>query len=418
MTESVEETPSESVPLTEPRLPVILVEANSELETLTHLLEAENTPLAIDAERASGFRYGQKAYLIQIGIRDVGIYLVDPVGDFESASWIRFTKATNSRPWIIHAATQDLSCLAEIGLTPSKILDTELASRLIGLPRVALGTITEHYLNLKLAKEHSAVDWSIRPLPQNWLDYAALDVDVLFDLWDAVFEDVRSQDKEDLIEQEFNHLLTPMPKEPKLERWRGTSGLHEIKDQRLMTIAKFIWEAREALAMEKDISPGRLIPDSAIIAVLKALPKTKSELSSLRTFSGRASRTFIDIWWKAYQEGLTTKHLVELRAKATGIPNHRNWPQKYPEAHARLLACKVVISEASEKTSIPPENLMSPEIIRALCFDLPTDLTIEALKQKLLGKRMRLWQVDLLVEGLAAALAAKIPEQTSAETDS
>ena len=412
---SEEELTVTSTPLNEPRLPTLLVESEADLEILISDLEKYDGPICIDAERASGFRYGQKAYLVQIAIPNKTIFLIDPTSKYSKEAWQRFATATNELPWVIHAASQDLTCLADLKLVPTQILDTELASRILGLPKVALGTITEHYLGLKLAKEHSAVDWSIRPLPKAWLDYAALDVDVLFELWSAVESDLVSKDRMGIAIQEFDFLLLPSMKEPKTERWRSTTGLYEIKDQRALTVAKYLWEAREALAIDRDIAPGRLIPDSAIIAAVKAAPKSKSELASLRTFSGKASRTFIDVWWKALSEGTTTKNLVELRLKSTGIPNHRNWAQKFPEAHARLLTCKHLLSKVAEELSIPAENIVSPEVIRALCFEPPSPLTVGSITAKLIEKRVRSWQIEQIADVLLIGLAATTPPEIEPE---
>jgi ribonuclease D len=145
--------------------------------------------IAIDAERASGFKYSQRAYLVQLRASNTDIFLIDPVSSPEALSskpYKELAACLKDRQWILHAATQDLSCLAEIGLNPGAIFDTELAARLAGQPRVGLGSLTENLLQFRLAKEHSAADWSTRPLPEGWLNYAALDVDVLHDLADAV----------------------------------------------------------------------------------------------------------------------------------------------------------------------------------------------------------------------------------------
>jgi ribonuclease D len=405
MTEPQEPTEPESVLLDKPRLPVTLIEDNASLEDLLVELNKTSSPIALDAERASGFRYGQRAYLLQVAIEDTRIYLVDPVVYYEKNIWNSFLEALSGLPWIIHAASQDLPCLTELGLTPSRIIDTELAARLLGLPRVALGTLTEHYLKLKLAKEHSAVDWSERPLPDNWLNYAALDVDVLFELWSEVAKDLEDQAKTEIAEAEFNYLLSPVAKAPKIDKWRSMTGLHEVKEQRALTIAKHLWEAREALAMEKDVAPGRLVPDSSLVAVVKDIPKSRSELSSMKSFAGRASRTFIDTWWSAVEVGTNTKNLVELRPKPTGIPNHRNWLQKFPDAHARLVTSKELLATLSTDMAIPQENILSPESLKQLCFEPPAPLTAETLHDALHARLVRQWQIDAVTEGLLISLA-------------
>ena len=418
MTDQPETPEVESVLLDQPRLPVKLVETTESLQEFLIALNQTNSPIALDAERASGFRYGQRAYLLQIAVRDSCIYLIDPVANYEVSVWAEFLEVVSSKPWLIHAASQDLPCLTEMNLKPTQILDTELAARLIGLPRVALGTLTEHYLKLKLAKEHSAVDWSERPLPENWLNYAALDVDVLFELWDEVEKDLEVNQKSEIAKAEFDFLLIPSTKAPKVDKWRSMTGLHEVKDERALTVAKYLWEAREALAIEKDIAPGRLVPDASLVAAVKAAPRSRSELASLKTFAGRASRTFIDTWWKAIEDALHTKNLVEVRPKPIGIPNHRNWLQKFPEAHARLTAAKELIAKVSEEVKIPQENILNPEALRQICFEPPVPLTSESLKDALASRLVRDWQIDLILEGLLTAMAVMPKEQTKEELDS
>jgi ribonuclease D len=417
MTEEAESPAPISELLDKPRLATVLVDSDQELKAFLDELLTTHYPVALDAERASGFRYGQRAYLLQIAIKGSKIFLIDPVAPFTASLWDEFIQAVGSHAWIIHAASQDLPCLTELNIKPTKILDTELAARLLGLPRVALGTLTEHYLQLRLAKEHSAVDWSERPLPANWLNYAALDVDVLFDLWEKVELDLVAQSKTTIAEAEFDYLLHPAPKVQKVDRWRSMTGLHEVKDQRDLTIAKHLWTAREELAIEKDVAPGRLIPDASIVAAVKEHPQSRSELASLKSFAGRASRTFIDTWWKAIEEGTSTRTLVEVRPKSTGIPNHRNWPQKFPKAHARLLASKELIANISAEQEIPLENILNPDALRAICFEPPEQLTIESIIFSLRAKYARQWQIDLVVQGFVVTLAAEEAPAKEVELD-
>jgi len=398
-----DEEPKAEIPqLLSPRLPVFLVDNNAELEKYIEVLSKANV-LAIDAERASGFRYGQKAYLIQVALEDVGIYLLDTVPNYDETLANNLRTQINSKTWIIHAASQDIPCLSEYGFHPVKILDTELAGRLLGYPKVSLGVLCEQLLGFSLAKEHSAVDWSERPLPQAWLNYAALDVDVLFELWSQVDLALSTANKKEIAEEEFEFLTKPLVKEPKIDRWRSVTGIHEIKDQRQLTIVRALWQAREELAREKDVSPGRLVPDQSLVAAVKASPRSKSELASLRSFSGRASRTYLDLWWAAYEKGNQTHDLAELRVKSTGIPNHRNWPSKFPEANIRLQWAKRLLKGQSEKLEIPVENLITPEIVRTICFS-PEEFELNP-SQYLKSRLVRNWQIDEVVPVLLEAVA-------------
>ena len=413
MTEELESAP---IPLLKPRKKFHLIENNEGLRQLLIAIQSGGERIAIDAERASGFRYGQRAYLIQIAVENSDIYLVDPMTQFEQNLLNSLIELVNGKTWIIHAATQDLDCLREFGFIPSKLLDTELAGRLCGLPKVSLGTMCELFLSITLAKEHSAVDWSTRPLPEAWLNYAALDVDVLFDLWTKVEQELINQGKLSIAIEEFLNLTVQVPRPEKIDRWRSVTGIHELKEARQLTIVKSLWEAREELARQKDVAPGRLIPDSSIISAVKSSPKSKSELSELRSFSGRASRTYIDIWWEAYLLGSTTKTLVELRQKVSGIPNHRNWPNKFPEAHTRLTWSKKLLQEVSTEKAIPPENLIAPDALKNICFE-PNGTSLEAIEKNLFGLGVRSWQVSLVGPVLVKAFSkTELPEVVEAKS--
>lgn len=389
------------------RKPWHLVQTPEALKAAIAALREHDGWFGVDAERASGFKYSQRAYLIQINRADSDIFLIDPwsiAPKIDTTPFQELAGLLEEDAWILHAATQDLGCLAELGLRPKAIIDTELGSRIAGLPRVGLGSVVEHYLSLSLAKEHSAVDWSSRPLNQSWLEYAALDVDVLHELAAALLEDLENQGKTQFANEEFEHLLNFRPKGEKQDKWRSMSGLHEVKDQRGLAIARALWQARETLAIKLDVAPGRLVPDSSISHVAKLQTKSRPELASDRLFSGRASRSYLDTWWEAIEVGRNTSDLPPLRLPASGIPNHRIWANKFPDAHKRLLACKEVMVTKSTELNIPQENLLTPDFLRQLCFEEIANPTPELISEKLLILGARSWQVDQLSAGLTKAI--------------
>ena len=402
--------PAEAVELTRlntPRSqPVLLIETKEELQSIANRLAGLTGPLAIDAERASGFKYSQRAYLVQIHKTGGPIYLLDPVsisptGNPEDFSSLQ--EAIVSDEWILHAATQDLPCLAALGLKPAKLFDTELASRLAGLERVGLGAACEALLGLKLAKEHSAVDWSTRPLHDDWLNYAALDVDVLIELRAALIESLSAQNKLDFALEEFEALTKFQPKPAKVDKWRSTTGINEIRDPRGMSVVRALWNAREALAEKLDVSPGRLIPDLSIVAAAKVQPKTKPELISLKAFNGRASRTYLDTWFAAIEAGMVDRELPVMRLATQGIPNHRIWPSKYPAADARLQKFRSVVAEVSEELKIPIENLLTPDTLRQLAWNEEIS-SLESISEFLRSLKARDWQTKLLAQRFCSTL--------------
>lgn len=418
MTDEVVELPL----LEKPRVSdVRLVDTVDQLHEAVAMLKASSGPFALDAERASGFKYSQRAYLIQVHRLDTPIFLVDPIQiSIESPEAIaELARLLSSDEWILHAASQDIPCLRELGITPTRIFDTELGSRMAGLARVGLGAVTEHFLKVRLAKEHSAVDWSTRPLPTDWLNYAALDVDVLLELREGVAQLLEVQGKTSWAAQEFANVAAMKPKEPKLDRWRGMSGMHEIKDARSLAIARELWTAREALAEKLDVSPGRLIPDSSIVGLAANPVKTRPELAAAKSFAGRASRTYLDTWWAALSEGLSTRDIPPTRVQHVGIPNHRTWPNRFPEADARLKAVRNVLSELGSKLEVPVENLLTPDFARQICWEPPQEISEASVSEQLAAYGARAWQTEITASAVAAALiSAATPNPTTESSQS
>jgi len=359
---------------------------------------AGHGPVAVDAERASGHRYGQRAFLVQLRREGSGTALIDPAAlpDLSELS-----DALQDVEWVVHAASQDLPCLAEVGLRPSHLFDTELGSRLAGFSRVGLAAVVEHLLGLGLAKEHSAVDWSIRPLPEPWLRYAALDVEVLVELRDALAAELERQGKLDWAREEFAALVAAPPAPPRVDPWRRTSGLHRVRNRRQLAVVAELWNAREELARQQDVSPGRIIPDRSIVEVALAQAVTHRELSALAGFTGRGSRRHLGVWSEAVARGmaLPEAELPPLHLPADGPPPARVWPDRDPVAASRLARTRLALTALAARHTLPVENLLSPDAVRRLAWSPPEPVDLPAVQGFLRDYGAREWQI-----GLAAGL--------------
>lgn len=316
-----------------------VVETDARLAEACAALAAGTGPIAIDAERASGYRYSNRAYLIQLRREGAGTWLVDPI---PLTTLDPLQEALGDAEWILHAATQDLPCLREVGLTPTSIFDTELAGRLLGYPRVGLATLVETVLGLRMRKEHSAADWSTRPLPTPWLDYAALDVEVLLELREHMVSELEKAGKAEWARQEFENLLGFEPA-VRVDAWRRTSGVHRLRGRRALGAARALWEARDAIAAERDVTPGRILPDSAIVAAATAMPTDRRALLATPGFHGRGASRYSSTWVDALQrvremseDELPTRAPVAtgLRTRAPG-PSASPWPTAASRPRAR-----------------------------------------------------------------------------------
>jgi len=378
---------------------VHVIDTREEYLQAVEALAGGSGPFAVDAERASGFRYSQRAYLIQVFRRGAGAFLFDPpaIGSFAELQTIM-----RPEEWILHAASQDLACLREVGLDPEVIFDTELGARLAGLPRVGLATVVEELLGIHLAKAHSAADWSTRPLPQGWLVYAALDVELLPDLRDRIGALLDEAGKAEIARQEFAAVLektTPVRQEP----WRRLSGMHSLRSPRQLAIARALWTARDELAQQLDTAPGRLVPDLSLVAVAKAQPASKRDLAALKDFTGRASRRELDRWWAAVEAGTADPEPPSMRGTGDGVPAPRVWAEKNPEADRRLKLARAALTVRAEELAIPVENMLTPETLRRVAWAPPADTTPETVATALADQGARPWQLEQLAALIADA---------------
>lgn len=408
------ETPDASVTeaepelLTEPRsgVPDVIDTARG-LERAAAALAAGTGPVAVDAERASGFRYGQRAFLVQLKRDGAGIWLIDPE-PFDTL--LPLQHALEGAEWVLHAASQDLPCLAELGLHPHSLFDTELAARMAGLPKVGLGAVVEQLLGLRLAKEHSAADWSRRPLPQDWLRYAALDVELLAELRSELSALLHRQGKSEWAQEEFEHLRSFKPAQvPQAERWRRTSGLSKLKSPRKLAVLRELWTARESLAQSKDIAPGHLLPDSALVAAADAMPRTVPQLLAVPGFHGRAAKREAPRWVRTVQSGAKTQDLPVRQQRTGAPPPPRTWKERSPLAFRQFRTAKDRLARHAETLQMMPETLLTPAVLRQLCWDPPRsiDLTSVAEQMRLLGARP--WQIQQTAAIITVALLEPLP---------
>jgi ribonuclease D len=386
------------------------IESSVELAALIERIGAAAGPVAVDAERASGYRYSQRAYLVQLRRAGAGTALIDPIAQ---PALTALNGALDDAEWILHAAGQDLPCLAEIGLHPPRLFDTELAGRLLGEERVALGTMVEQHLGVRLEKGHSAADWSTRPLPHDWLSYAALDVELLIPLRDVLAEALRAAGKDEWAAQEFEAVRLAPPATPRTDPWRRTSGIHAVRGRRQLAVVRALWTSRDEYAAQRDIAPGRVLPDAAIVDAARTMPRRAEELAALKIFSGPRQRRRLSRWFGAVESALALPDSdlppVTGRGDGDGIPPASRWPDRDPAAVGRLVRCRAVVAELAAEHRVLAQNLLASDVVRRLAWEPPEQVGGQpdptAVREQLARLGARPWQIELAAAGLSVALA-------------
>jgi ribonuclease D len=295
-----------------------------------------------------------------------------------------------------------------VGMRPRHIFDTELAGRLLNYPRVGLASMVEELLGYRLSKEHSAVDWSTRPLPEPWLSYAALDVEMLVELRDVIRAELLEAGKLGWAEEEFAALLRDTPAQTRRDPWRRTSGIHRVRGKRALATVRELWHVRDAIARQRDITPSRILRDAAIVEAASAQPQSRAALAALGGFRGRAVQRHLSSFAEAIATARTIPddQLPTLVARYDGPPPAKVWADKDPVAAARLTACREAVGRVAEQHNLPVENLVAPDTVRRLCWAPPDQVDDDTVADALRGLGAREWQVGLVSAVLSAALRA------------
>ena len=380
-----------------------LIDSAAALENAAHRLGRDNQPVAVDTERAQGYRYGGGAYLVQVRKDEVGSFLIDSraLPDLSSLA------PTMTGPWILHAADQDLACMQMLGLVPTSIFDTEIAARLLGFERFSLGAVTEHVLGITLEKSHQNEDWSLRPLPIDWLRYAALDVELLPELRSQMTLRLDDAGRMEWAEQEFVHELTH-PLIPRDPSWRDLRGLGKVRTPLGLAVARELWTVREELGRELDVAPGRLLATNGIVAAALADPRSKGALTSIPEFRRTRARKHTDTWWSAVARAHALPEGALPDAKTPHDPKHvpaaSMWKRLDPVAWERLQTMRALASRAAAPLGIQPEVVLEPRVQREVAWrPLSGDLDVA-----LQSAGARAWQIDNLSRAITADTIASL----------
>jgi ribonuclease D len=179
---------------------------------------------------------------------------------------------------------------------------------------------------------------------------------------------LEEQGKTDWAAQEFEYLRTVEAAPTRRDRWRRTSGIHKVRDPRALAAVRELWQTRDAIARRRDIAPGRILPDSAIINAATADPDTVEKLTALPVFGGNRQRRTAQVWLDALARARTADP-PQAQEPSNGPPPASRWARRKPEAAARLDAARAGLAELSQRVSVPAENIVSPDVVRRLMWD-------------------------------------------------
>ena len=383
-----------------------VIDTQHDLERAVRNLKTGTAPVALDVERAQGFRYGSDPYLVQIRREDVGTFLIDT----HALPDLSALQPGLEDVWLLHDCLQDLPNLRQVGLRPSSLFDTEIAARLVGLQRFGLAAVAEQVLGLGLVKDHQASDWSVRPLPKEWLPYAALDVELLTELYYRLSKKLDQMGRWEWAQQEFSYSLSVPPAATKPDRWRSVPGSGKIRSRRGLGVLKALWETRESIARRIDLSPGRLVRNAALIRAAAAPPKNRRALMSINEFRSPVAKQYMNEWMHALasvnamaEDELPPKNRP---VQPGSIPEPRQWNRIDESAAARLGTVRAAVASVASRLDLAPEVVLAPQVQRYLAWAPldPSRPSGDEVEERMVFRGARDWQIDLTLDPICDAL--------------
>lgn len=355
-------------------IPPVLVTPNDIARAAQQLAEADG-PIAIDTERASAYRYNDRAFLLQIRRGRTPIVLIDPEGNSAAIS-THLAPVINGEDWVIHAAASDLPCLAWLGLYPGTIFDTELAGRLLGLPQTNLAAMIEEFLGVRLKKAFGDADWSVRPLPSKWLAYAALDVEFLLELSELLADALSSAHKLDWAIAEFAHIqqahedITAPPR----PHWTQLKGIGALRRPEQLAVARELWNVRDERARNRDLAPGKDLPNKVLLDIARSLPMSPAELNKVRGFPRRRAGA-TTLWFNVVRDALasapeTWPDHSEVFAHDDSAPRSSVWSRNFPQSFQTYQAIRDDLEDLAAELELGADVLIRPASVRAAVWEV------------------------------------------------
>jgi len=238
-------------------------------------------------------------------------------------------------------------------------------------------------------------------------DAAIFVVGFVVALRDVLEAELRSTGKMEWALQEFEAVRVALPNAPRVDPWRRTSGLHKLRGRRQLAAVRSLWLSRDEYASQRDVAPGRVLPDAAIIEAARSEVKSAEDLAKLPVFRGPRQKKQAQRWLAALEAAwaLPEDELPPVTgAGGDGMPPPARWRERDPQAADRLDAVRAVVAELAETHTVLAQNLLASDVVRRLSWSPPADMDEAGIAARLTELGARPWQIALTVEPLVAAL--------------
>jgi ribonuclease D len=327
----------------------LYIDNDDALRTYLVSIEAD-TLLAVDTEFVREKTYYPQLCLLQIASRST-IACIDCLAPIDLEMLLERLLREDCT-WIVHSSRQDLEVIHQhAARLPAQLIDTQLAASIVGFaPQIGLQDLLADTLGVRLDKEYTRTDWSVRPLPEAALAYARDDVRSLIALWETLAQRLDVLGRRAWVEQDCALVLRQDPVAPPEQIWSRLKGLRGLDDAgRATALALIIW--REEHARSRNRPRRWVLADEQLVALAKARPQSQTELRELEGLPPRlVQRAGAEI-------------LEALAAGASDSMRERALAAAESPDKQRLRDMQARVKTLATKLGIPPEVLATKQEI-------------------------------------------------------
>jgi ribonuclease D len=369
----------------------------------TFLASIAETPIvALDTEGASFHRFVDRIYLLQLSTREKTA-IIDPIPIGKPSGLGRLLESKDVEI-VFHDADYDLRLLhQDYGWQVRNIFDTRISAQLLGFKAFGLAALLERYFNVRLDKNHQRADWSLRPLSQGMLDYAAQDTLHLLQLRDNLKADLEKAGRLDWAREEFALLEgTRWGDEDPANAFLRIKGARDLSRRELAVLRELVpW--RDEIARQLDRATFRVIGNEQLLEISRLQPKTRDTLAAIKGMPRGLLEARANEMLDAVGRGLEVPENALPR-----FPKAPRWDRD-PDFDARVNALKTVRDAAATRLDLDPGVLCSRDRLEAVARKNPE--TFEDLVQVV---ELRNWQRSELGAGFLKALVPHRKKKSAA----
>lgn len=332
---------------------------------------------ALDTEFMREKNYYAQLCLIQVATEEV-VACIDPFGIDDLGPLLDLLYDPNITK-VLHAAHQDLEIFHVMhGRPPAPVFDTQLAATLLGHgDQIGYGALVKESLGVELEKAHSRADWSLRPLTEEQLHYAADDVRYLAQLYLHQLDALEESGRLEWLQEDFALLSDPHTYDnPPLEAWQRIKGVQLLKGVQLAVLQSLAaW--RERKAQESDRPRRWILKDEILFDMARHQPDSRDKLARIRGLEKGLVERYGALWLELLQQARQTPQ--------DEWPQLQRPPRLTPEQEAVADAMMALLRLRAQQQRVSPAALGARRELERLLLGDPHSALLHGWRAALAG---------------------------------